>query len=60
MQGTIFYNSAGHWNNLLLTIGEIGRLTGDFGHFRMSIVLFQQPCRMGSRIVHLDQWRSRK
>lgn len=41
--GTIFYNSKGHWRNPFLTVGEIGRITTDFGRFRLPFKLHARP-----------------
>ncbi|KAF2500035.1 hypothetical protein BU16DRAFT_234999 [Lophium mytilinum] len=41
--GTIFYNSKGHWENSFLTVGELSRITQDFGRFRLPFKLHARP-----------------
>jgi hypothetical protein len=37
------YNSQGHWDNAFLTVGELSRVTADFGRFRLPFKLNARP-----------------
>lgn len=41
--GTIFYDSQGHWTNVFPTVGEITRITADFGRFRFPFATRGRP-----------------
>ncbi|TID19143.1 glycosyltransferase family 2 protein [Venturia nashicola] len=41
--GTILYNSVSHWSSSFLTVGEIARITDDFGRFRLPFKLRHRP-----------------
>lgn len=43
VKGTILYNSSSHWTSAYLTIGEITRITDDFGRFRLPFKSKKRP-----------------